>query len=215
MEVLGAVAATTELLGLTIKASKAAKSLVHSFRNAPTELIDLEAKLSLLRSSLEQMQSLSEDLASTSTPPRTSGSHPTTSILLPSQHREMLQIGLKTSLEALQRLKSLRDAGEGDNMELEKRPASLRDVRHRTRWAVLDKRKAARILQDVALAQSEIDPMLSILSVYVMATGGRSLLTIPLPAGPGESGAQVSTKAGRRCPSNVLLTVGDTVAWHR
>lgn len=175
------MSATADLLGLTIKASKAAKSLVHSFLNAPAELVDLEAKLALLRSSLEQIQSLSEDLASTSAPSRKSASHPsptTDLLLLSSEHREMLSIGLKTSLEALQSIKSLVDTEEGGSGS-GKRVTSLRDVRHRTRWALLDRRKAARIVKDVALAQSELGPMLSVLSVYVVAVARWSFHTLP------------------------------------
>lgn len=63
MEAIGATAAIADLLGLSIKASKAAKSLVQSIIHAPEELVELIAKLDRLHSRIRLLQNLSEVLS--------------------------------------------------------------------------------------------------------------------------------------------------------
>lgn len=160
MEVLGTVAATADLIGLSIRASKAAKDVVKSFINAPSELVELETKLDRLRASIQQVHSLTEGLCPTSA---SSGLLSNTGLFLPPEHREILSQGLQTSLGALQKIKSLCDAKQA--VTGGKKPGSREDVKRRIRWATLDKRKASRILKEVELAEAKLNHILTVLGV--------------------------------------------------
>lgn len=144
MEAVGAAAAIAELSGLSLKAGKAAKNLVQSFRNAPAEIIDLHSKLERLHALIQQIDMLCAEIPGTD-------SH----MLLPSEHRMLLSFSLQKTLDSLTNIKSTCGTqAEGSS--------GLRD---RLRWATLDKKKAQRFLQDVRLAESELDIMLQILAV--------------------------------------------------
>ncbi|KAL1872692.1 hypothetical protein Daus18300_004238 [Diaporthe australafricana] len=167
MEILGAVSASADLLALSIKASKAARGLAKSFLNAPTELVDLAEELERLRAKLEQTQGLCDDIATAPTSPSRSESFPTADTLLPPRHRQALHIALQKSLEALQNIQSLCNTEHDEDIHgnIGKMPSSLQGVRHRIRWATINKRKASRVLEDVKLAQGGVVDVLHILSI--------------------------------------------------
>lgn len=142
MEAVGAAAAIAELSGLSLRAGKAAKSLMQSFAHAPEEIIGLNTKLEHLRIMIHQIEILCAKLPTTE-------SH----ILLPSEHRVLLTFSLQTTLDSLASLKSTEKTAEHQG------------VRERLRWAALDKRKAQRFLQEVRSAELELDFILQILSV--------------------------------------------------
>lgn len=142
MEAVGAAAAIAELSGLSLRAGKAAKSLIHSFSHAPEEIVELNTKLERLRIMIQQIEILCAELPTTE-------SH----ILLPPEHRVLLTFSLQRTLDSLTGLKSAAQASERQR------------VSERLRWAALDKRKAQRFLQEVRSAELELDFTLQILSV--------------------------------------------------
>ncbi|KAI1140197.1 hypothetical protein F5Y05DRAFT_377519 [Hypoxylon sp. FL0543] len=142
MEALGTAAAFAQLLGLSIKTSKAAKSLVQSFANAPDELTRLAEKLDHLHARIEQLHRLGEELPATGL-----------LMLLPAEHQTILSSGLQTNFEALQLVQSLCSARSGTSQT----------VRVRLRWATLDKRRADQILGRVTTAESQLNIILAIL----------------------------------------------------
>lgn len=146
MEAVGAAAAIAELSGLSLKAGKVAKSLVHSFRNAPAEIIELNIKLERLHVLIQQLDMLCAEL------PGGTDSH----VLLPSEHRQLLSVTLQKTLGSLTNIK-----GACGGPQVEEGSMSLRD---RLRWATLDKKKAQRFLQDVRVAESDMDTNLQILA---------------------------------------------------
>ncbi|KAI1350763.1 hypothetical protein F5Y01DRAFT_284810 [Xylaria sp. FL0043] len=154
MEAVGTAAALTELLSLSIKVSKAAKGLVESFINAPEELIQLVAKLGHLQSRIEQLHGLSEDLSAANL-----------AVLLTPELHTVLSAGLQTNFHALQTVESLCNARSG-------KPQT---VGTRWRWAMFDKKKAARILEKIAKAESELSVMLAILGVRLTSLNQISL----------------------------------------
>ncbi|KAI0096329.1 hypothetical protein GGR51DRAFT_32419 [Nemania sp. FL0031] len=154
MEAIGTAAALTELLGLSIKVCKAAKSLVESFVHATNELVLLAAKLIHIQSRIEQLRLLGQDVGATNSV-----------LLLPSEHQAVLSAGLQTNLDALQAVQSLCDARLGD----------AETNRTRLRWATLDKKKANRILEKIAKAESDLSIMLAILGVRLTSLNQISL----------------------------------------
>jgi hypothetical protein len=91
MEAIGTATALVELLGLSIKVSKAANSPVKSFFfNAPKELVQLTVKLNRLYSCIEQFHGLGDKLPASDS-----------FMLLPPEHQEMLSASLQTKYEAL------------------------------------------------------------------------------------------------------------------
>ncbi len=145
MEAVGTAAAVTELLSLSIKVSKAAKSLVESFANAPDELVHLATKLTHIQSRIEQLHKLDQELSVADS-----------AVLLPSEHQTVLSTGLQTNLVALQAVQSLCNARLGNS----------ETIGTRWRWAMLDKKKASRILEKITKAESDLSVMLTILGVY-------------------------------------------------
>jgi hypothetical protein len=145
MEAIGTVSVLTELLGLSIKVSGAAKSLVKSFLNAPKELVQLTIKLDHLHSRIEQLHNLGEELPASDS-----------FMLLPPEHQTMLSTSLETNFQALQMIQSLCNSRSGKSQT----------VVTRLRWTMLDKKKASRILGKVAKAESELNTVLAILGVY-------------------------------------------------
>ncbi|KAI3328843.1 hypothetical protein F4824DRAFT_516905 [Ustulina deusta] len=104
MEAFGTAAAVTELLSLSIKVSKAAKSLVESFANAPDELVQLATKLTHIQLRIQQLYMLDQELSVADS-----------AVLLPSEHQTVLSTGLQTNLEALQAVQSLCNARLGNS----------------------------------------------------------------------------------------------------
>ncbi|KAK7750373.1 hypothetical protein SLS62_007672 [Diatrype stigma] len=148
MEAVGAAAAIAELSGLSLKAGKAAKGLVQSFRHAPAEIVELNSKLERLHALIQQIDMLCAEL------PAGTDSH----MLLPPEHRLLLSLNLQRTLDSLTKIKGACAGAQ----PAEEGYSGLRD---RLRWATLDKKKAQRFLQDVRLAESELDIMLQILAV--------------------------------------------------
>jgi hypothetical protein len=153
MEPISTTAAVVQLLGLSIKVSKAAKSLGQSFLDAPKELVQLKVNLDLLHSRIEQLHDLSEGLpASDST------------LLLPTEHHTMIATSLQTSFQALQKIQSLCNVRSGKS----------RTVTSRLQWAMVDKKKVDRIQKTVAKTETELNIVLAILGVYI------SLIFVPI-----------------------------------
>lgn len=144
MEVIGTASALAHLLELSIKASKAAKSLVQSFLNAPEELVQLATKLDHLRSRIEQLHRLEEELPVSNS-----------LVLLPPEHQTILSSGLQTNLDALQAIRSLCYTRSG----------ASQTVQARLRWATLDKKRTDQILGRVAKAESQLNTVLVILGM--------------------------------------------------
>lgn len=65
----------------------------------------------------------------------------------------LFSVGLQLNFETLEKIKSLWDPPTGTE----------RHVRKRLRWAALDKKKAAHILQNIKEAESELGFMLNII----------------------------------------------------
>ncbi|KAI6090777.1 hypothetical protein F4821DRAFT_227843 [Hypoxylon rubiginosum] len=157
MEAIGATAAIADLLGLSIKASKAAKSLVQSIIHAPEELVELIAKLDRLHSRIRLLQNLSEVLSVSDS-----------TILFPHEYNTLFSVGLQLNFETLEKIKSLWDPPTGTE----------RHVRKRLRWAALDKKKAAHILQNIKEAESELGFMLNIIETRLASMNQTSLATL-------------------------------------
>lgn len=145
MEVVGGAAALAELLGVSVKVCKAAKSLVRSFLNAPEELLHLTSKLDRLYLSIKQLHSLGEELPESAS-----------FVLLPPEHQTTLSGTLQANFEAIQTIQDLCDSHSG----------KARTVEKRLRWATFDKKKAGRILRKVAKAESDLNTVLTILGLY-------------------------------------------------
>jgi hypothetical protein len=145
MEAIGTAAAITQLLDLSIKVSKAAKSVGQSFLDAPGELDRLTLKLDLLHSRIEQLCDLSKGLPVSDS-----------FLLLPLEHQTIISTNLQTNLQALQLIQSLCNHHSG----------KAKTVATRLRWAMLDKKRADRILENVTKAESQLNIVLAILGVY-------------------------------------------------
>ncbi|KAI4865861.1 hypothetical protein F4820DRAFT_457939 [Hypoxylon rubiginosum] len=154
MEVIGTASALAHLLELSIKASKAAKSLVQSFLNAPEELVQLATKLDHLRSRIEQLHRLEEELPVSNS-----------LVLLPPEHQTILSSGLQTNLDALQAIRSLCYTRSG----------ASQTVQARLRWATLDKKRTDQILGRVAKAESQLNTVLVILGIRLTSLNHMSL----------------------------------------
>jgi hypothetical protein len=160
MEAIGTTAALAQLLGFSIQVSKAARSLVQSFLNAPKELVELTSKLDLLHSHIKQLHSLGNEL---------SGSDLLT--LLPPEYQTMLLMGIQTNFHMLQMIQSLCNSRLGKSQR----------IATRLRWATLDKKKAGRILGKVTKAESELNIVLAILGVPVLPSLFHFTLSPPIP----------------------------------
>ncbi|KAI1781525.1 hypothetical protein F4818DRAFT_399233 [Hypoxylon cercidicola] len=154
MEAIGTASALAHLLGLSIKTSKAAKSLVQSFLNAPEELVQLATKLDQLRSRIEQLHRLAEELPVSDS-----------LVLLPPEHQTILSSGLQSNLEALQAIRSLCYTRSGTSQT----------VQARLRWATLDKKRTDQILGRVVKAESQLNIVLSILGIRLASLNHMSL----------------------------------------
>ncbi|KAI1279287.1 hypothetical protein F5Y07DRAFT_396912 [Xylaria sp. FL0933] len=174
MEAVGTAAALTELLSLSIKVSKAAKGLVESFINAPEELIQLVAKLGQLQSRIEQLHGLSEDLSATNL-----------AVLLTPELHTVLSAGLQTNFQALQTVESLCNA----------RSSKPQTLGTRWRWAMFDKKKAARILENIAKAEAELSVLLAILGVRLSSLNQISLGALNASHALLHAGLRESTEA--------------------
>ncbi|KAI0383313.1 hypothetical protein F5Y04DRAFT_32608 [Hypomontagnella monticulosa] len=157
MEAVGATAAIAELLGLTIKASKAGNDLVQSAIHAPAELVELTKKLDRLHSRINSLQKLIKEL-----------SIPESAVFFPPEYKELFSIGLQMNYEALENIKSLSDPPTGTE----------RHIRKRLRWAGLDKKRATRMLKNIKEAETELDLMLTILQTCLASASRTSLDTL-------------------------------------
>lgn len=144
MEAVGGAAAIAELSVLSLKAGKAAKSLVQSIRNAPAEIIELNFKIERLHALLQQIDLLCEDLP---------GTNP--HMLVPPEHWVLLSFGLQKTLDSLTKM-NVNCGAQAEG------PLGLRD---RLRWATLDKKKAQRFLEEVRQAEIDLNTMLHILEL--------------------------------------------------
>jgi hypothetical protein len=144
MEVVGGVASIVELSTLSLKIAEASRNLVQSFRNAPTEVMQLNSKLERLHTIIKQIDLLLVELPETES-----------QMLIPPEHHTLLASSLQRALASLTSIVSECDHQDG-------RPQNLRG---RLRWATVGKKKAERFLQDARLAELELDVFLQILTV--------------------------------------------------
>ncbi|TPX09083.1 uncharacterized protein E0L32_001655 [Thyridium curvatum] len=144
MEVVGGVAAVTELLSLSIRLSRAAKNLTQSFRNSPNELLELSSKIDLLFSRLHQYENLYSELSAADS-----------SALLLDEHHTIFLGQLQSQLLRLQSLKAANEA------QLQDTPK----VKDRLLWATLNKTKADRVIREIKEAVAGVDNMLNILGL--------------------------------------------------
>ncbi|XXH03477.1 hypothetical protein Hte_009882 [Hypoxylon texense] len=157
MEAVGATAAIADLLGLSIKASKAAKSLVQSVIHAPEELVELMAKLDRLHSRIDLLQSLSKDLSVSDS-----------TILFPPEYNTLFSVGLQLNYDTLKKIKSVLDPPT----------ETERQIRKRLKWAALDKKRATHILRSIKEAESELGFMLNILETRLASMNQTSLAAL-------------------------------------
>lgn len=144
MEAVGAASAIADLAGLAMKASIAAKHVVQSFINAPTELVHLSSKVDRMRALIDQIDEMNKSLPITDN-----------SVLLTLEHEEMLFLGFRKNFETLGRIQSLCGLSEADS----------RRAKVRFHWAVFDKKKATRILKESRILEMDLDIPLHILGM--------------------------------------------------
>lgn len=147
MEAIGTTAALAQLLGLSIQVGEVAKNLVQSFLNAPKELVQLNTKLGILHSHIKQLHSLGNELSASAL-----------IMLFPPEHQTMLSTSLQTNLHMLHKIQSL----------CKSRTGKSQTITTRLRWAMLDKKKASRILGNVTKAESDLKTVLAIIGALVL-----------------------------------------------
>jgi len=159
MEYLGATAAALQLVGLAVKAADRANDAVAAFVDAPAQLVALAAKLDRLRCRVQDLQKACDGLPSDD--------------YFPPSHRALVDTGLRRNVEALERLKTLCAApppaplAVALSSSVGLSPRRRLGVRQKLRWAAVDKRRAARILDEVRAAETEIDSLMDVLAVCV------------------------------------------------
>ncbi|KFA52946.1 hypothetical protein S40293_10440 [Stachybotrys chartarum IBT 40293] len=150
--VLGAVAATSQLVTQTSNLSSLAADTYHSFRNAPRDLDQLRKKVELLKSKVLQIEKFGDGLHGTDM-----------EALFPQDHRFWYSNALAESVKSLNKLRSLRDSSRSGT------------ARGKLAWAALDKRKADRIMVDLAETGEALDQALQIFSVRLGTLNHTSL----------------------------------------
>ncbi len=138
-EIVGAIVAIAQLIGLCMKCEEQARSLLGSVINAPKELQQLNEKLLRLRLLLQNINDLSEDLENSSA-----------GQLISNAHIGLVYGCLQSSMMTLDRLKAL----HGDI-----------SVRQRLRWATLDKKKAKVILKELKESEEELNMALHVVGM--------------------------------------------------
>ena len=139
MEVIGAVASTSQLIGLCVKSSQVLAALWQSYTDAPAELRTLSEKIARLRFLIEQIQALCDEASAHSV---------RIDDLLPEAHRSFIVAILQDRVSELENLKSLRrDHGA---------------FKAKARWATLDKSKADRLIIVVRNAEQDLNTCLAI-----------------------------------------------------
>jgi len=140
--IIGGAAAINELLGLSIKTSQTAWTVVRSFREAPVELQQLAQQLDLLRFRIKSIQNFGDELSDIDMDD-----------LFPEAHRLLLEKNLTDQLKALEDLKSLQ-CGHGSS-----------SIRVRARWAAIDQRKAKSLRNKIDEFGVQLNDLLTILNV--------------------------------------------------
>ncbi|KAI0152851.1 hypothetical protein GGR57DRAFT_469268 [Xylariaceae sp. FL1272] len=154
MEAVGLASAITELSGLTVRCSRAAKDLVQSAIHAPAELVDLTARLERLQCRIQMLQSLGKELSVSDT-----------TDIFPPEYTALFSVGLQMNYNILINIQSVLDPPT----------EAERELRKRLKWATVDKRKVTRILADIKEAETELDLMLNILGTRLASMSQSSL----------------------------------------
>lgn len=142
LEALGATASVLQLAELCAKCSRKTAQIVRSYRDAPKEIKQLAMKVEILRYHIEQVQQIARDLSDIEMDD-----------LLPEIHREVLTEQLQLHYEFLQ---GIRSGAAGDDALTKG---------SKLQWALIDKKKTSRIMEDVASIQQTLDQILNIVSV--------------------------------------------------
>ncbi|KAM6540144.1 hypothetical protein FALCPG4_001882 [Fusarium falciforme] len=157
LEIVGATAAIAQLLKLAIDIGDQARQLLQSFVHAPKELAELSAKIDRLGVLLYHANELDKDLTNANA-----------SDLIPDTHNRLLYSCLGVSLAALEKVRMLH--GDRDQSS----------APHRLRWAVIDKKKAQKVLKDVTASEAALGTVLSILSVRLASFNRASISAVQL-----------------------------------
>jgi hypothetical protein len=137
MEVLGATAATAQLLGLCTQCGRAAAHITRSYSDAPKEIEDLSHKAELLQLRIQQLGDR-----------RDGESGANTETFLPSAQSSRFLDLLKSQHKALTEILE----GNGSGRELGKSS--------RARWATIDRLKVRRVMGKVAEINRSLDQMI-------------------------------------------------------
>lgn len=143
MEVVGGVAAISQLMVGTVKAAQLAADAYKSFRDAPKELSQLESKFSSIKSYLGQFQKFGDELPATDLEG-----------LFPTQHRALLTAVLQSGITSLESLRSSKSSSSSDSFGA------------RLSWVTLGKRRSAQIMKDLGDTNSLLDQCLQIFQAY-------------------------------------------------
>lgn len=138
MEVLGATAATAQLLSLCAKCGRAAAHITRSYSDAPKEIEDLSYKAELLQLRIQQLGDRCDG---------ESGANTGETFLPSAQSSRFLDL-LKSQHEALTEILD----GNGSGRELGKSS--------RARWATIDRLKVRRVMGKVAEINGSLDQMI-------------------------------------------------------
>lgn len=142
MEVLGAVAATSQILTQAISIAKMAREVYHSFQDAPEEIEQVGRSCDRIRFQVEQLRDLGQDLSAADM-----------EYLFPEPHRLEVYAALQQAVAPLTKLRSLKASED---------PTSIRS---RLCWATMDKDRVKRVMREVSDAQATLNTSLNILSM--------------------------------------------------
>ncbi|KAI9147975.1 hypothetical protein HJFPF1_11796 [Paramyrothecium foliicola] len=186
LTLIGAAAASSQLLTQAVKSADAAYRTYQSFRGAPKELEQMTQKLALARDRIKQIQAFGNELSNSDM-----------ADLLPEAHRTLLLNALDRSMLAFDQLRCVKESSNPPTLQL------------KTSWALLDKRRASRIMSDLAETEQALDQVLAILNARLGTLNRTSL--VALRAGQvaiGASGARIETAVDA-----VQQTALSTTSW--
>ncbi|KAF9873565.1 hypothetical protein CkaCkLH20_09024 [Colletotrichum karsti] len=141
MEVVGGAAAVAQLIGLCAKCIQTTTQVIESYQDAPIQIHQLATKIDWLQFCIGQIRDLGEGLPDEDFDK-----------LLPAPHRLMLLVLLQRHYDQLLNIEGVGSGTKGSG----KRP--------KLRWALLDKRKTAGIMQGLEEIQQMLMLTLTIMN---------------------------------------------------
>ncbi|KAF6834521.1 hypothetical protein CMUS01_06107 [Colletotrichum musicola] len=144
LEALGATASVFHLAELCAKCSRKTAQIIRSYRDAPKEIKQLAMKAEMLKFCLKQIHQVAGDLSKIAMDE-----------LLPEIHRELLAEQLQLHYEFLLGIPGV-SAGHNAHTKAS-----------RLQWALVEKNKTNRIMDDTASIQQTLDQILNVVSVLV------------------------------------------------